>query len=470
MTGLAIDEAEMLFHPLSGCDDVGRLFEWKGRFFRGIVSSRAEAVRDFFACGLASELTSAGLIPECRISEFVSPQFSLIVEHEKIHPIVYPHEWSFLMLRDAALTVLDVQAVALRFGYQLKDCHGYNIVFSGPRPLYVDLGSFFKPVSKQGFYAYEEFVKSYEYPLRLWASGSPYIARAVLSRAVIESISHRDFAGNRYLWTGAWLRDLFVLIVELRHRYLRIPFLEDAYLGQAAPGFIARLLVWMKRRRLLPGQRIDLDKLRRRINRLTFRGFSTPWRDYYAKGQGEAWTPRFDRVCRILESLNIKSLCDLGGNEGVLSRETANRRICSEIICVDRDEGAVDKAYRYAKQNKLMIFFASADFVFPGNVIPEEPPWERFRSEAVTALAVTHHLVLSQKIPLSKVFETFSRYASRYVVTEFMPLGLHDGRRAPPVPEGYTREWFRGEFVRHFSLLAEEVLEPNRILFVGEKK
>ncbi len=48
-----------------------------------------------------------------------------------------------------------------------------------------------------------------------------------------------------------------------------------------------------------------------------------------------------------------------------------------------------------------------------------------------------------------------------------MPLGLWDGKQAPPVPAWYNRDWVRTAFMREFELTHEEQLEENRVLFCG---
>ena len=51
-----------------------------------------------------------------------------------------------------------------------------------------------------------------------------------------------------------------------------------------------------------------------------------------------------------------------------------------------------------------------------------------------------------------------------------MPLGLWDGKTAPPVPRWYTIDWFRSSFEKYFNIVLEEKVWENRILFVGELK
>ena len=65
-----------------------------------------------------------------------------VLKHERIPFITYPYEWSFSMLRDAALLHLEILADAIKCGTILKDSSPYNVQFCGSRPIFIDIGSF----------------------------------------------------------------------------------------------------------------------------------------------------------------------------------------------------------------------------------------------------------------------------------------------------------------------------------------
>lgn len=52
-----------------------------------------------------------------------------IIKPEMIPFISYPYEWCFSQLKDAALTTLQIQITALKYGMCLKDASAYNIQF-----------------------------------------------------------------------------------------------------------------------------------------------------------------------------------------------------------------------------------------------------------------------------------------------------------------------------------------------------
>lgn len=90
------------------------------------------------------------------------------------------------------------------------------------------------------------------------------------------------------------------------------------------------------------------------------------------------------------------------------------------------------------------------------------------KSDIVMALAVTHHLILTQQYQINDIFNTLKSYSNKYVFVEFMPLGLWNGHNNPTVPDWYTVDWFKEHFEKYFKLLKIDHYEKNRILFIGE--
>ena len=141
--------------------------------------------------GLTEELAARGLMPTTHVSAVKIPGSPLVLEHPRLPVVSYPYEWSYGMLRDAAALVLEINETANARGYELQDCHAYNIVFDGPRPQYVDLGSLaLRPAEARGWVAREEFFRAYEYPLQIWADGGEFMARRLM--AASELMGHAD--------------------------------------------------------------------------------------------------------------------------------------------------------------------------------------------------------------------------------------------------------------------------------------
>ena len=136
-------------------------------------------------------------------------------------------------------------------------------------------------------------------------------------------------------------------------------------------------------------------------------------------------TSRFNRIISIIKGFEIKSVLELGGNQGVLSRLLLERTNIENVICTDYDDLAVETCYLNSKKYKNLTV-ANLDIVLPFFQAREESPATRFKSDAVLALALTHHLILTEGISIDDILQTISMYSKRYVFIEFMPLGLWD--------------------------------------------
>ena len=176
----------------------------------------------------------------------------------------------------------------------------------------------------------------------------------------------------------------------------------------------------------------------------------------------------------MVMSLPIKSVVELAANQGMLSAMIAENPAVEKIVAIDYDEMAVDTMYKLLSQRRLSdncvrkIFPAVADFTKMANdTLPE-----RACGDALIALAMTHHLALSQHMRFDNIFATFRRFTKRFIFVEFMPLVLwwSGALVLPSVPQWYTEENFIASMEKHFKVLMRMQLDVNRILFVGELK
>ena len=91
------------------------------------------------------------------------------LSHERLPFISYPYEWSFSMLRDAALLQLRLTSEALQEGLILKDASPYNVQWRGAQPVFIDVGSFGCVRPGEPWHGYRQFCALYLYPLMLEA-------------------------------------------------------------------------------------------------------------------------------------------------------------------------------------------------------------------------------------------------------------------------------------------------------------
>lgn len=166
-------------------DPLGFTFFWKGHFLRGIHPQSVEYAKRYFDCGFIEEVCSKGLFPKTWISQYESEEFGMIIEHEVVTPNIYSTDWSFSMLKDAALLVLEMAKIGKKYGYNMIDCHKLNIMFQNSKPIYVDLGSFI--LTEKGTSAwrpYLSFLRSYYFILSMWNAGAGQFAKRLMTPGV----------------------------------------------------------------------------------------------------------------------------------------------------------------------------------------------------------------------------------------------------------------------------------------------
>lgn len=459
-----IKKEEVRFLQKKKKDDVSRVFTWRGRIFRGVFPERESYVHTLFSTGFLEELISQNLFPRTWITDYRMEDFSLIIEHERIWPIVYPQEWTFSMLKDAALLVCRIALLAKDCGFNLKDCHGLNVLFDGVSPKFSDLGSFI-PDIYIGWHPYEEFLRFYYYPLNIWKHNS-FIGKLSI------------FSGNLTFHETYWQYKYPILrsiSPKLLSRFIRLCLMPE--LLPSHPSSTIQQRFWSKskllyelvRRRIIPTRSMDLRKLMKKIERIRHNKSKSPWGTYHYGIKKKA--ERFDRIIEIINRIgnDVSSAVDLGGNQGKFSRLLIQETNAEKVVCIDYDENAIDAGYNQRKTlNAGKITFAHYDFMAPIVKLSWQLPNERFKSDMAIALALTHHLILSQKYDIDDILTNISAYAKKYVFIEFMPLGLWVKGQKSNVPNWYTCDWFRQSFMKFFDLVWEEKLRENNILFVGK--
>ncbi|MEY3588950.1 MAG: hypothetical protein RJA47_1546, partial [Actinomycetota bacterium] len=151
--------------PLSrvfvGADTVVRAFTAEGMADIDAVWSKKSIAR-----ALASgDLIESNIVEPSSVG--LGAPWTGAMTHPKVPFISYPYEWTFSMLKDAALLQLRLTRETLADGIGLKDATPYNVQFIGSRPQFIDAGSFEKRKKSDPWYGYRQFCEMFLYPLML---------------------------------------------------------------------------------------------------------------------------------------------------------------------------------------------------------------------------------------------------------------------------------------------------------------
>src|SRR3954464_13835685 len=162
--------------PGSFRDPDSRVFTTDGRVLRLLSEQGLADWRELSSSGLVDELVGERRLVGTReveedaaLREAIHGGVAGVLEHDVIPFVSYPYEWTFSMLRDAALLQLGLLRRALDQGLILKDSTPYNVQFRGAEPVFIDVGSFEKQREGEPWAGYRQFCMLFLYPLLLQA-------------------------------------------------------------------------------------------------------------------------------------------------------------------------------------------------------------------------------------------------------------------------------------------------------------
>jgi len=398
-------------------DPDGYIIRRGEQIFRVILPSAVERWRQFASSELAKELQSAGLLIGTReveqdalAAELAIPTGSLVLEHECIPFLSYPYEWTFAMLRDAALLQLEILDRGLRHNWILKDASAYNVQFRGVTPVFIDVLSF-APLRRGEVWAgYNQFCRMMLYPLMLEAYKQvpfqPWL------RSELEGIDPVTFSR---MFRGLEHRRRGVLSHVTAQAYLQRKLASATHSVRqqiASAGMTPQMIAR------------NVQRLRKLVLELHLPPQKTTWNDYSRSHYSdEALARKEEFVCESVAGRQFTLVWDLGCNDGRFSRMVA--RTAGTVVAMDSDAGSVDGLYRELRKEQ------------PGNILPllmnvanpsPAQGWgcgeraslvQRGKPQLTLALALVHHLVISANVPPAALVPWLAE-TTRELVIEFI--------------------------------------------------
>lgn len=400
--------------PASFRDPNGFMFSRQGTLFRQVNRSYQENYDHLIGSGLYENLVASGLlIPHKEVSiEPEEPTLAYkILQPEMVPFITYPYEWCFSQLKDAALVTLKIQKRALARGMILKDASAYNIQYVRGRPVLIDTLSFERYREGEPWVAYRQFCQHFLAPLALMAYCD--VRMSQILRVYIDGIP-LDLA-SRLL--PARTRLNFNLLTHLHlHAVAQRRFADTA---------LATSSLSEKKMSKVSFQGL-IDSLQSAVRKLTWKPTGTEWGEYYSDTNysAEALEHKKHVVTEFLARIQPGNVWDLGANTGLFSRLASDQSILT--LAFDVDPAAVELNYRACVEKKeTHLLPLLLDLTNPSPSIGWENRerlslFQRGPAEAVMALALIHHLAISNNVPLLKLAAFFQKI-TRWLIIEFVP-------------------------------------------------
>jgi len=450
--------------PSSFRDPSGMLFLLKGLIYRQINKIYKENFDHLIHSGLYQTLENEELLiphQEADIGYAITEDAYKIIKPELVGFISYPYEWCFSQLKDAALTTLKIQKRSLGFGMSLKDCSAYNIQFKKGKPLLIDTLSFEKYEEGKPWVAYRQFCQHFLAPLALMSYKD--IRLNQLFRIYIDGIP-LDLASS-FLPLRSWLR--FFLLSHIHLHAKSQKHFADKTVNTSGHKMSQRAFLGL------------VESLESAVKGLRWSPQKSEWADYYEDTNYSplAFNQKKQLVAEFLDRINPKTVWDLGANVGIFSRISSDKGIST--ISFDIDPAAVEKSYlECVDQGETNLLPLLLDLTNPSPGIGWDNRerisfLERGQADTVLALALIHHLAISNNLPLPKIADFFGKICNSLVI-EFVPKSDSQVQRLLSTREDifgdYTQKAFENTFKEYFSIQSsEKIKDSDRTLYLMVK-
>jgi len=417
--------------------------------------------------GLYDGLIETGLMvphTEASLDLAVSPEAYKVIRPERLSFTSYPYEWCFSELKAAALTTLEIQESALRFGMSLKDASAYNMQFISVVPVLIDTLSFQFYEEGKPWVAYRQFCQHFLGPLALIAYTDARLSQ--LLKVHIDGIPI-DLASALLPLRTRIIPSLYLNI----HMHARM---QKRYSTKGAPAIIP------ERKMSRAAMQGLISSLYSAVARMEWKVGAAAWSGYEEENSyaPEAMDQKERIVSEFLDQTHSNMVWDLGANTGRFSRISAAKGFFT--VAWDAEPECVEINYRKALENNepdLLPLVLDLSNPTPGVGWEGKERMslaERSDADTVMALALVHHLAISDNMPLDRLARFFSGIC-RWLLIEFVPksdpMVVHLLSTREDIFPNYDVEGFEKAFRRHFTVTERRKLAGSeRILYLMESR
>lgn len=478
----------MVRQNVSFRDPSGVLIEIEGRIYRALYEDGKTLLEKTLTNPTVTELVANGCFPTSKIVDksdwkslgfdptTLSPrqdqQIHAVIEHERIPWQSYPYEWSPSMLIAAGELTLEIANSLISEGLGLKDGTPFNVLFNGPRPVFVDMASIEnRDPQSPVWLADAQFIRTFILPLYARKNAGRSLKSCFLESR--EGLSP-DFLYRSTKFLSRLSREGFFLVT--------LPSLLERNGEKSNP----HSKTWNYSREKSDFILSNLfDRRRRSLTRMTdSEKNKSQWQSYmttssYSDGDLNTKTMF---IKNVLQDVKPHTVADLGCNTGHFS--TIAAKFGAAVLATDLDEKCVDVTWKNAQQNNLNILPLVIDLTNPSPATgwdnSECPSFlDRFTQEfdLILMLALVHHLMVTGGVPLAKILEMAAKISRGSLVIECVlpedEMFIRIARGRAGLYTYLTRSYFENELRQLFEIANScELMDGKRILYLchGKKR
>lgn len=446
--------------PIAGSfrDPAARVYADADRILRGIDTTTLANFRALTETRFFSEAVRRGQIVGTRILDasdagaaaILAQNWAGVLEHERVPLLSYPYEWTFSMLKDAALLHLDLLESALHEGWIVKDSTPYNIQFIGSTPVFIDVPSFIPRPAGDYWRGYRQFCMSFLYPLMLTAYRD--IPFQPLLRSSLDGLSpleaSRFFAGFQRFRKGVLSHIVLPATLERRITAQQASGTQTNQ-GKTKPQSDAMVIGLVQ-------------SMRRIVRAFSSAAEASPWSDYTTT---HSYDPSSldEKKAFVAETASrqpFRIAWDLGSNTGTFSELLA--KTAEHVVSVDSDHECVERLYLRLHDRgdrKILPLFMNLANPSPnqGWAGTERLSFDnRNKPDLILGLALIHHICLSSNVPIPDFLDWLAATEAKLII-EFVDRDDRMVRemlsRKSETHEAYNLQCFERELERRYEVI-----------------
>jgi len=347
-------------------------------------------------------------------------EFEEVLVHPKISFPNYPYEWSSRMLFTAGIETLEISRELLKLGWGLKDASPYNMMFNGTHAVFLDVLSFEKRKSDDCIWIpFYQFQKSFLFPLMLDSKFGFPVNKTYLSffNGIELNEIYPFFRSLASCFNPYVL--LFILIPGFLGNFRQATHIPKKYTGSCFHAL-----------NILDSTFLLLENAMKKFGLSKKTSIWAKYQDDSPSYTSTALEIKSKAIELFFKEKRPKNVLDIGCNTGRFSLSAAD--FVEHVVAIDSDAAAIDSLFvRARKQRKANVLPLVMDFANP----TPKMGWRNLETlsfvercsdyfDCVMALALVHHLVVSQRLPLHELFAVLHDITRKYLIIEF--VGFED--------------------------------------------
>lgn len=449
-------------------DFEGSVFSYKGEVYRTLTIEAAERMKTLLSSSFFAQSVALGKLVQTKLIESSAvfpkgfPVTTEVLWHEKIDQITYPFEWTFSMLKDAALLTLDLMQTLIEHNFILKDGTAWNVCFYKGNPCFYDILSIDTYQEGQPWEGFSQFLQEFLYPLMFQAYHA--IDFQPLWRSTQQGIE------VKLLYKTLSKTSLFKKGV-FKYVYLHQKLSESKTISKSninkefsSPHFPKKALLSL------------LNDLRTCVESLNIKEDHSVWKDYASQNSYEiSDIEQKETFIRDgLKKLNPLSVIDLGCNTGQYSLIASE---VAQVISCDLDPICVDRLYRQKNKRILPVILnlMTPSPAMGWRLSERKDFFSRIKADSFLALALIHHICISQNVPLNSFVKFLKSIASQGIlewVDKTDPMVQFLLRNRKDIFQNYSWESFHENITQSFNIERSIPLNngKRKLLLLTRKK